>query len=464
MRIRLSPLFSHARVPLHRNAYALVLSAGSTAVLGLVYWLLAARVYTASTLGTQSALLSAVILLAGLGEFGADTLLIRFLPAARGDARRLLIRTYAATTTFAALIAIVFLVGTKIWSPPLSFVLASPWWFVAFVLAAATNSVFALQDSVLTGLRQAVWVPVENGLVSAIKIVLLIALAKVFANVGLFASWNTPAVLAVVLVNLFVFRRLLASPAAPKAVDASALPRPMFLVRYALGNYLGSIFGLVSINVMPLIVIYRLGPATAAHFFIPWTIYNGLQFIATKVSYSLVVEIVTTPEHVRSYLGRALMQSLALLTPICLVLVLWAPDLLGLFGSRYSATGGNLLRWLAVASIPAAVVPFAITLARVRNRSAAVAAIQGGSCVLLLATSYALLGRWGITGVGVAAFTSSTAVAAVLGWSSLRPALRHNRENGAGIQRAAASSPASPPEMAASTAERTSSGDTTRSR
>jgi O-antigen/teichoic acid export membrane protein len=415
-------LLSHAHLPLHRNAYALVASAGSTAALGLIYWSVAARTYNAAAMGTQSAILSAMILLAGLGEVGADTLLIRFLPTARGDARRLLIRTYAVTATIAAVTAIVFVIGTNVWSPPLSFMRTSPWWFVAFVLATAATCIFALQDSVLTGIRRAIWVPIENGLASVAKIVLLILFAKLLVNEGIFASWNVPSLLAVVLVNLLVFRRFLVGQG--EGVQAGpTLPHPTFLVRYALGNYVGSLFALAMIYVMPLLVIYRLGADATAYFFIPWTIYNGLQFIATKISYSLIVEVVADPPKLRSYFRRSLAHMFAMIVPLSLVLVVFGEYILRLFGSQYSSNGSDLLRWLAAAAVPAAVVPLSITLARLRNQAGLVALIQGGSCLLLLGMSYVLLGHFGITGVGIAAFASSVIVAAFLAWNTLWPVL-----------------------------------------
>ena len=46
-----------------------------------------------------------------------------------------------------------------------------------------TWCVFSLQDAVLTGMRQAVWLPLENGVYGLAKIGLLVALAPVAAAV-----------------------------------------------------------------------------------------------------------------------------------------------------------------------------------------------------------------------------------------------------------------------------------------
>ncbi len=64
-----------------------------------------------------------------------------------------------------------------IWSPKLSF-LSGGGWLIGFVLAAAGDDVFTLQDSVLTGLRAAKWIPLENSLYALAKLLLLVVLAE----------------------------------------------------------------------------------------------------------------------------------------------------------------------------------------------------------------------------------------------------------------------------------------------
>ena len=69
-------------VPLYRNGYALVASSGLTSVLGLVYWLMAARLYTPQAVGVSAALISAMTLLANLAQLNLKSALNRFLPRA----------------------------------------------------------------------------------------------------------------------------------------------------------------------------------------------------------------------------------------------------------------------------------------------------------------------------------------------------------------------------------------------
>ena len=63
---------SHLRLPLFRNGYALIIGSAATSGLGLVYWVLAARFYSAEMVGLSSAALSAMLLLSGISQTGLE--------------------------------------------------------------------------------------------------------------------------------------------------------------------------------------------------------------------------------------------------------------------------------------------------------------------------------------------------------------------------------------------------------
>ncbi len=75
-------LREHVSIPLYRSAYLLILGAGSTSLLGFVFWVLAARNYSPEVVGVNSAVLSAMILVSGACQLGLNSVLIRYLPRA----------------------------------------------------------------------------------------------------------------------------------------------------------------------------------------------------------------------------------------------------------------------------------------------------------------------------------------------------------------------------------------------
>jgi O-antigen/teichoic acid export membrane protein len=409
--------------PLHRNAYALVASGGLTSLLGLAYWALAARRYSAHDLGLQSAAISAMLLLAGVAQLGLIPVLMRFLPVAGPRARSLVVRSYSCSTFVALVAAAVFILGTPLWSPPLAFLRSSGAWWAAFLLATAATSISSLQDGALTGMRRAVWVPIENSLVSVAKMLLLVVFAASLPRSGIFASWNIATAFAVVGINGLLFSKVFRGPSSFPADGGDGELLLRRLIRPALHNHVGNMFSLGVVYALPLIVVFRLGAEPTAYFAIPWAIYSaGLQQITTAMSWSLTVEAAATPSNLRPYMRRTLLHAFALLVPAAALVASFAPQLLGLLGPRYAAEGADLLRWLALASLPGAALPMTLALARIRNSTSIVMTTQAATAAVVISLSTVLLPSVGLAAIGISALVTNCAFAVVAGWKYLWPA------------------------------------------
>ena len=413
---------SHLRLPLYRNGYLLILSSAATSVLGLLYWMLAARYYSADIVGLNSALVSAMMLLAGISLFSLNSALIRFVPLAGRATPRLIALSYLFSLVLSAIVSIVFCLGAGTMSATFRFLTDSPLWLVSFVLATMAWGVFSLQDSALTGLRESFWVPIENITFAVIKIVLLIGFAGILQQAGVFASWNIPVILSLPLVNFLIFRHLIKRHVLA-TVDKAAPLILSQIVKYSAGNYLGTLFYLAYTTLLPIVVASRFGAAANAYFYIPWTIASGLQLVALNMTTSLTVEATFDQAQLASYCLRVLKQSLRLILPFVVIILLGADFILRLFGTAYAVEGAALLRWLSLATLPNVIVAVAISLARVKNSTRTIVLIQGALCVLGLGLSYALFPVAGITGVGLAWLASQTVVAVVLVLTVLRPIL-----------------------------------------
>lgn len=88
MRTRLlQPLASVPGDPMLRNGYALIVSATVTQVLGVRYWIVAARTAPAAAVGRNSTAMSVMLFLAGVAELNLMSTLIRAARPARADCR-----------------------------------------------------------------------------------------------------------------------------------------------------------------------------------------------------------------------------------------------------------------------------------------------------------------------------------------------------------------------------------------
>lgn len=420
--LAIHPVFGHISVPLYRNGYALILSSTATSALGLLYWAIAARLYDANTVGINSAILSAMMFLSIVAQLNLGGMLVRYVPLAGGATARLIRVAYIASVVAAVLVCAVFLVGLEIWSPSLRVLGQNPFLMVGFILATVMWCIFALQDSALTALRQSVWVPVENIVFAALKIVLLVAGARLLTGYGIFASWIIPVGLALIPINWFLFTHFI--PAHVRTTKERAVPIERGdLVKYIGGNYVGAIFFQASATLLPLIVIGQLGAAMNAYFYLPWTITTSLQMVALNMSTSFTVEASRDLSQRYVYGGRVLVHNLKILVPLVLVVVVGAPYLLGFFGAEYARQGSTMLRLLALSVIPYSFVSLYVGLERVQNRVHHIAVVQAIRCIALLALAYWLLPQWGIVAAGVIWLAVESCVGGFLLVTRLRPLL-----------------------------------------
>ncbi|MGW0704487.1 lipopolysaccharide biosynthesis protein [Streptomyces sp. NPDC002643] len=389
---------------LFRNAYALMLNTGISAVLGLGFWLAAARYYTEASVGQGSAAIAAMKLLAGLTALTLTGALARFIPVAGRGTGRLVFRTYAGSSVVVALAAGVFLLTLGLWGSSYRF-LHDPVNAVVFVLAVVAWSVLTLQDGVLTGLRSAVWVPVGNTVFSAVKLVLLVLFAAAVPTMGVFVSWVAAIAMSVLPLGWLVFRRLI-----PKHVEATenhaGPPTLREIGRFLAGDYTGSLFSLAVVYLVPVIVAAQVGSADNAYFYITTTIGGTVNLLAINMGASLTVEGAHDPARLAANTRAALKRMARIMLPVCAVLFFGAPWILAVFGQGYADAATVLLRWFAVGALLRVVMETYFAVLRAQSRTAGLAWLQGLLCFLVLGLTLLLLPRMGLTGAGVAEISS----------------------------------------------------------
>lgn len=393
----------------------MIASAAVTSGLGLFYWAIAARLYPPSALGLNSAAISAMLFVSGLAQLSLNGVFIRFLPISGTHTKRFVVLAYVGCLVAALGASLIFLAGASWWAPWLAPLQANPLWSASFVLATMAWTIFSLQDSVLTGLRQAQWVPFENALYAAAKILVLVWLSVSFQESGIFVSWVTPVVFLLLPVNALIFGVLI-----PKHVRATAKQEARITRRQILGqvggNYFGTIFFLGSTTLLPVLVTNLAGIAANAYFYPAWIIASALQLVALNMSVAMTVETSFDETKLAWFVRRVLVHNARLVLPLVGVILIAAPFLLNFLGPVYAEQGTLLLRLLALAAIPNIFVAVAIGLARVQNRAWLVTCIQGALCVSSLGLSYLWLPVFGLAGVGMAWLVSQSLVGFAALW------------------------------------------------
>ncbi|WP_030812477.1 lipopolysaccharide biosynthesis protein [Streptomyces sp. NRRL F-2799] len=408
--------------PLFRNAYALMLNTGISAVLGLGFWLAAARYYSESAVGQGSAAIAAMKLLAGLTAVTLTGALARFIPVAGRATARLIFRTYAGSSLVVAVAAGVFLLTLDVWGPSYRF-LHGPVNGLGFVAAVVAWNVLTLQDGVLTGLRSAPWVPVGNTVFSAVKLGLLVAFAVAIPTAGVFVSWVAAIATSVIPLGWLVFRRLV--PRHTTATEGRAHPPTLREIgRFLAGDYTGSLFSLGVVYLVPVIIASQVSAENNAYFYITTTIGGTTNLLAINMGASLTVEGSHDPARLAANTRAALKRMARIMLPVAGVLFVGAPWILGVFGAGYADAATPLLRWFAVGAVLRVVMETYFAVLRAQSRTAGLAWLQGLLCVLVLSLTLLLLPRMGLTGAGVAEISSLAVIVAVAAprlWRVIRP-------------------------------------------
>jgi GT2 family glycosyltransferase/O-antigen/teichoic acid export membrane protein len=397
---------------LFRNAIALLVTTAITSILGVLYWLLAARNYSVAEMGTANAEIAATQLLSGLAQLNLVAGLPRFVPTAGVATRSFVLRSYAVTVALSvgAGCAFVALLPNQAYLHPLGVpsALMACW----FVLAVAVWSVFTLQDSVLIGLRQALWVPLENGVFALVKIALLLMFAG-SQHLGIFASWTIPVVATLLPVNALIFRKLI-----PRHVSSSpyavGLPSPRDLRRYLATDYLGSTLQLSTTYAMPVIVSAVLGSVATGYFSAAWTVVLAFELVLTNIGTSLLVEGAHDPSAVPSLVRKLLRLVVVAVVPALLFTAVFARDVLGLLGKGYAEHGTVLLRLLVLAIVGRIVSTLFISICRIQRRVRLGLVVQAAMAAGILGGGIVLLHPLGIDGVGLAYAGTSVVVGLAL--------------------------------------------------
>ena len=266
------------------NSLYLLMNTVAMASLGLVFWLLCAKLYTPSEIGAGTALISASGLIGLASLLGFNGTFVRYLPTStRRDAHvnTGLLLTGAASVALAA----IYVLAVPVFAPQLRFVHDSLAMALSFIVLTAGTAMNQLTDAIFVAYRSARFnLFIDGGLQGISKIVFAVALQGIGAY-GVFAAAGAAAGLAVIasvvaLVRLFNYR--------PRwQVDREVLSE---VSTYTGGMYAASLLNLSPVMLVPIIVVDRLGTADAGYFYIAFMIANVVFAAAYSVTSSLFAE------------------------------------------------------------------------------------------------------------------------------------------------------------------------------
>lgn len=404
-------------VSLYRNAVYLMISSLFQAATGIVFWIVATRLYSEEQVGLGSAAIAAVGLLATLSSIGLDFAIIRFLPSAGDRSRDMINSCITVGGLISLFLGVIFIVGLGFWSPAL-LPIRENWSFITiFLVSTSASGLASFIREIFVAKRRTGFAFAQGTLFSLSRFIPLVVLASFFEDFGIFTAWGIAFSLSVI-VSIFFFIRSVEPSYYPMLVVRKESLSGLF--RFSSANYVANLFWYAPGFVLPLLVINLLDSEHNAYFYICWTISTILFMIPTAISLSLFAEGAHDQKRLMQEVTRSFKLISLLLVPLVLLVLVLGDKLLLVFGEAYSENAVWLLRILAISAFPLSINFIYFSMKRVQMNMSEVVALSLAIAIVTLGLSYILLPSIGINGVGIAWLASQSAGAVVVGYRLLR--------------------------------------------
>jgi O-antigen/teichoic acid export membrane protein len=403
-----------------RNSLFMMTSTIATSLLGYVFWIVAARVFSSTAVGMASAVISLCSTVALLTYLGPSAMLIERLHAYERSRAwtallvRMCVLTAVATGVITA-VAIAVIAHSKgygsFFGPAGAAVLA--------VIGAVAWTVINMYSSAFIAARRADGLLAVQGLISLLKVALVVPLCAIGLGApGIVMAWVVSSLIGVALGALWLLPGLglgggrgrharhaaaAREPAHSVGVARGGLP-PETTGAYAwhlIGQHLTGLGGQLTPLILPILVVVRLGGRSNAHFYITWMIGSVFFMVSPAISQALFAEGVRAGSGLRPAIGKAFRVTSILLLPAIVVMVAGGKLILGIFGPAYATAGYGLLIVLAVSAVPDAVSNIAVAICRATGRLGYSVAINISILVITVTAAWLLMPRFGLLGVGV---------------------------------------------------------------
>ena len=376
--------------PLFKNAFFLMLSCISTAGFGFIFWMLAAKYYSASDVGIATGIISSMTLIVYLSRLGLDYSIIRFFPT--HDKCRVF-NTSTVIPTFVALIfGSIFIAGVHFFSPELFF-LRSPLYTLFYLISLTSSSMIFMAGIAFVAIREAEFQLYMNLIVGSRVLFLMLFIS--LGAIGIFYAVGTSFFFAFIVALVLITK---------SGINLKLEIDRKFLTdsfNFSAGNYLTGLFMTVPTMLLPIIILNMHLVEQAAYYYIVYGIVLLLFMIPDSISTSLFVEG-SNGQSLKKTVIRALVIIFLFLIPIALFLYLYGDWILGFIGEDYVAGGLGVLRLMIFASFFVVVNNVYFAIKRIQKDTKEITVLSGIICVLLIGFSYLLLPILGIIGIGYA--------------------------------------------------------------
>ena len=392
----------------------LVASQGSTAIIGLGFWVVTTHLFSPEAVGLSAAAASTAMLLAAFGALGVPLFLLAEIERIDPIEQRVVFTTGNA---IAAFVVLILAFGTVLLSPflgtSLRIIGADPVMAVFFVIGSvATMAGLTLDDAAL-GLRRGpaqLWRGTLSSLLKFACVAVLI-LISVRTGAGLIFAW------AIALVAAYFFcMPMLGLTRTPRELGTTG-HRTELVHRYGLLSLQHHVLQL-SISavsfMIPLVATVLISPSQVAFFSASYLLASVILVVPYLLAISLFAERSGDAGLLSRNVRRTLPLGIAFVGAIVLVVEIAAPMALRLFGPAYAANGTTALRLLILTGPAYVIKDHYVSIRRAQHRMSQGAVIMGVGTAVEVAGAAVGGAAWGLNGICLGWAFSASCVALFL--------------------------------------------------
>lgn len=390
--------------PFYSNSMYFILTQVVAAVIGLVFWSLAARSYDRTDIGVATTIISTIGTVQLISSLGVDKSLMRFFP--EGDKGIIFSSATLVVTTLTLMIGGGLILTSSHWSPELGLVDING---VLFLLLLITTTFVNMATTAFVSMRRTKYAFIQNILTGS-RLLFLFPLA-ILGSVGILGSF----LMAYVLTLLFSLFTLYRFGIAIRGVDWGFIRRSM---GFSLGNYVSTALAGLPFQVLPLLVFIILGAEKAAVYFMAYS-FATIVFIVPKSCGSQVLVEGSYGEDLRRVFKKSMMTSLLLLVPAVVIIFLLGRWFLSLLGQSYAEEGLVLLELLAASGLFMSSFYSYQSVKMVQKDIFGLMAISAVNCALIIGLSLICMNVFGLEGIGIGWILGFVTMSIVI-WSLIR--------------------------------------------
>lgn len=382
-------LKKHLKDPIYQNSFFILLTLVTGAIFGFIFWIIAAKLYPQEYVGINTALISAVSLIAVLSFLGLDQSIIRFFP--QGNKLKILVTSTIIVTIATIFFGSIFVMGIDTWSPKLRLVKDN---LIPFFVALVSYTLTTPAAQALIALRKAKYYFYQN-IVMGLRIFLI--LIPFLGNLGIFISFGISSFIAVIF-SFYYLMKLNTEEIIWKEdlkIDKDFLKDSF---SFSAGNYILGLLMTIPGFLLPIMVLNVLGSNQTAYYYISYSLVYMLFMIPAAFSQSLFVEG-SHGESLKRNTFKALLATFGLLIPLAFFMYLLGANILGIFGSSY-VNGLGLFRMMIISSFFVAITYIYFSVKKVLKDIKDLLFISFLIFTILIGTSYPFMIEFGIVGVG----------------------------------------------------------------